>query len=316
MTVVYVPGISNAGRSLVWVDRHGNEEPLAAEPRTYFFPRISPDGTRVALQVEDQENDVWIWDFVREAPIRLTFETGPDSYPAWTPDGTRVIFNSVRDGTPSKVFWKGSDGTGPVERLAEGQGALQPNSVSPDGRWLVLSQDHPDEGANLHVLSLTGSGTLEPLITTPFDERNGEVSPDGKWLAYESNASGQQEIYVRPFPNVDESQWPVSIDGGMAPSWSSDGRELFYMSTTPAPGNSQRLMAVPVETSPVLTFGRPEALFEGTYYPSTSTNRGRTYGVSPDGQRFLMIRVNNAPSDQLVIVLNWHEELKRLVPVD
>ena len=225
-----------------------------------------------------------------------------------------MIFNSVRDGTPPKVFWKGSDGTAPAERLAEGQGALQPTSVSPDGRWLVLSQDHPDEGANLHVLSLTGSGTLEPLITTPFDERNGEVSPDGKWLAYESNASGQQEIYVRPFPNVDEGQWSVSADGGVAPSWWSDGRELFYMDP-PAPGNTQRLMTVPVETSPVVTFGRPEALFEGTYYPSTPTNRGRTYDVTPDGQRFLMIRLNSAPSDQLVIVLNWSEELLERVPV-
>ena len=214
-SLLYVPGgAAEAPRHLVWVDREGREEPLPAEPRAYTYPRISPDGTRVALDVRDQERDIWIWDVARETLTRLTFDAGPDFYPVWTPDGEQVVFSSPREGSPVKVFWKAADGTGAVERLAEGQGNLRPYAFSPDGQRLVLMENRPEQGWDLNVLSLTDERTLEPLVATPFEERNGELSPDGNWLAYQSNASGEMEVYVRPFPNVDEGQWLVSTDGG------------------------------------------------------------------------------------------------------
>ncbi len=161
----------------------------------------------------------------------------------------------------------------------------------------------------LGVLSLDGSS--EPLLATEFSERNGEISPDGRWLAYESNASGQYEIYVRPFPNVEDGQWPISSGGGTKPLWASDGRELFYM----APG--ARLMVVGVQTEPSFAPGNAEEVFAVRGYFVESA--GRTYDISRDGERFLMIKEGGSDetsSTEFILVQNWFEELKRLVPTD
>jgi serine/threonine-protein kinase len=141
---------------------------------------------------------------------------------------------------------------------------------------------------------------------------NGEISPDGRWLAYQSNESSQDEIYVRPFPSVADGRWPISTGGGSQPLWARNGRELFYRH-----GNS--LLSVPVETTTTFRAGTPTTLFEGAYLSPPVGLAGRTYDVSGDGQRFLMIKDApagdpNAPSASIVVVLNWTEELKRLVP--
>ena len=232
--------ILGGDRTLVWVDRDGREEALAAEPRAYRYPRISPDGGRVAFSVADQENDIWIWDFARETLTRLTFAPGWDSYPVWTTDGRQVAFTSDRDGT-FNLYWKAADGTGAVERLTESENRQLPYAFTPDGKQLVFSEID-EQGIDLGVFSLEGSS--EPLLATEFAERNAEISPDGRWLAYQSNASGQNEIYVRPFPNVEDGQWLISSGGGTRPLWAPDGRELFYL----APG--PRLMAVGIQTEP------------------------------------------------------------------
>ena len=155
------------------------------------------------------------------------------------------------------------------------------------------------------MLSLEGSP--EPLLATEFNERNGEISPDGRWLAYQSNVSGQSEIYVRPFPNVQNGQWLISSGGGTRPLWGPDGRELFYL----APG--ARLMAVGVESEPSFAPGIAEEVFGGYYVGAP----GRTYDISPDGKRFLMIKESgSASSTEFILVQNWFEELKRLVPTN
>ena len=309
-TLVYVSGGGAAAeRSLVWVDRNGREEPLAAPPRNYIYPRLSPDGTRVALDVRDQELDIWIWDLARETSTRLTFDAGQDQYPVWTPDSTRVLFSSTRDG-PSNVYWKAADGTGTVERLTESANSQWSYSLSPDGQSLVLREQQPGTAFDLRVVSLAGDRAVETLLATEFIELNGELSPNGRWIAYQSNQSGQQEVYVRPFPNVDDGQWQISTSGGTESLWASSGRELFYR-------RGAELMTVPVEAESSFTPGTPEVVFNGPY----RLGLGRAYDVSANGQRFLMITEGgdaegaSAPP-QIIVVQNWFEELRRLVPTD
>ena len=183
--LVYVSGGGLEGRTLVWVDRDGREEALAAEPRVYMYPRISPDGGRVALSVADQERDIWIWEFARETLTRFTFTPGLDLGAIWTPDGRQVAFASNRDGTLN-LYWKAADGTGAVERLNESENPQYPYAFTPDGKQLVFLETGAG-GQNLGVLSLEGSS--EPLLATEFNEWNAEISPDGGWLAYDSGMS-------------------------------------------------------------------------------------------------------------------------------
>jgi serine/threonine-protein kinase len=183
-----------------------------------------------------------------------------------------------------------------------------PKSISPDGKLLVFRESTVESGLDLRVLSLEGERSSRALLATEFDEANGEVSLDGRWLAYQSNESGQHEIYVRPFPNVNEGRWPISAGGGTRPLWGPDGRELFYL----AP--SGRLTVVPVQTDPSFTAGSAEVLLAEPYYAGAM---GRTYDISPDGRRFLMIKESaedtSAPMS-MTVVLNWFEELEARVP--
>ena len=259
--------------------------------------------------MRDQENDIWIWDFTRETLRRLTFSPELEVYPTWTPDGRRVAFMSDRDGQRN-LFWKAADGTGTVERLTESENVQLPYFFSTDGERLVYRDVHPQRGDDLGVLSLDGDGSLEPLLVTEFNELNAEISPDGRWLAYQSDASGQYEIYVRPFPNVDEGLRQISRGGGTRPLWARDGSELFYLDA------GSRLMAVSVRIEPSLDFSNSEVVFEESY-PEFPGADGRNYDVSLNGERFLMLRETEETGVQAIhVVLNWFDELKRLVPTN
>jgi len=363
-TLVYVlGGLAAVARTLVWVDRQGREEAIKAAPaRAYAYPRLSPDGTRVALDSRDLDSDIWMWDFARETLTRFTFDTAADRFPVWTPpDGRRIVFSSNRAG-PGSLFSQAADRPGVVERLTVSKADQFPTTISPDGTRVVfddngaldmmvitLDKERPStpstrsagsgstvSPATLGVSSVEGqalrTGTVEPstgsgrgpapgsgrgepkpLVQTPFNERNGEISPDGRWLAYESNESRQFEIYVRPFPDVDSGRWQVSTGGGTRPLWARNGQELFYLSPTRA------LMSVRVERGSTWTAGTPMKVFEGPYYADAAVY-GRTYDVSVDGRRFLMVKPvagpdQTAASPSLIVVQNWLEELKRLVPV-
>jgi serine/threonine protein kinase len=307
---------TSSGSPLVWVNRQGKEEPLAAAPNSYDF-RISPDGTRVALTVDSgTKSDIWIYDLARETTTRLTFNEG--HHPLWTHDGKRIIYSLDPDGTHGGIYWKASDGTGDVRKIdLATDRILIPFSMSKDGKTFVLEELvlHPIQ-TDIGMMSMNGDPTRKPLLQGKYDEYYPKISPDGRWLAYASNESGKSEVYVRPFPEVESGgRWQVSTNGGDSPLWSPDNRELFYRS-----GDS--FMAVEVETAPVFKPGKPKLLFKGNYYSESIPTEFTMWDISPDGKRFLMIKppasTGAAPTAatprKINIVLNWFEELKQRVP--
>ncbi len=324
-TLAYVMGtVEGTSRTLVWVDRQGRETPIPTPPRPYLLPALSPDGTRVAVFANDRERDLWLWDLGRTTLTRLTSTPGVDVVQVWTPDSRRLIFTSERAGVRN-LFWQAADGAGAVERLTESPHTQYPTGVSPDGRRLIFTDESPTTANDLMAIELdatrpsTSSGRGEPveprrvtpLVQTSFSERNGTVSPDGHWLAYEANDSGQYEIYVRPFPDVNSGQWLVSTNGGTRPIWTRSGQELIYVSPTGA------LMGVRVARGPSWTATTPTLVVKEGYF--TNLNWwGRSYDISPDGQRFLMIKEGGADGTvaptSIIVVQHWVEELKRLVP--
>ena len=311
-TLVYVPGagVVVPAAALTWVDRGGREELVKAPLRAYYTVRVSPDGTRAATDIREQDNDIWIWDFRRQTLTRLTFESSIDAYPTWAADGQRVVFASGREQVVSP-FWQASDGTGTPQRLATPTTSLDQTSVSPDGKRMVLRSLTAGNGEDIVMLSMEGERRLEPLIHTPFRERNAEISPDGLWIAYQSDESGGFQVYVRPFPAVDGGRWQVSTTGGQKPFWNRNGRELFFIA------NDGSLMSVPVQPGAPFNFGNAVRLFDTSPY-NVLGQIGRTVDVSPDGKRFLMVKSvkQEEALSQINVVLNWFQELKQKVSVN
>ena len=309
--LVYVAGGSGPLlRSLVWVSRDGREEPIAAPSRPYQTPRISPDGTQVALDTRDQEEDIWILDLTRDDGLRqLTFNAGADYSGHWTPDGLRVVFASLREGEDVfNLFWKAADGTGIAERLAESDTHHFVNAVTDS---IVIARGFGTDATenDIVTVSLGEARATEVLIGTEFSEYSAALSPNGAWVAYQSDRSGRFEIYVQPFPDVEEGGLSlISPAGGQYPVWSPDGRELFYRDL------AGRMMAAPVQTEPTFGFRAPEALFDGPYLVGPIS--ARAYDIASDG-RFLMIKegADDAAPPQIVVALNWGQELLERVPL-
>ena len=229
-TLVYQPEAGRDSQTLVWVDREGNEELVGAPSGPYASVQLSSDGRRLVTEWNDPENlDVWIYDLERETNTRLTFDPSADVDPIWTPDDERVIFGSNRDGGPNNLYWKASNGTGDVQRLTTSPNTQEPSSFSPDGRILVFEENTNSPAQDVGSLSMDGEPTVEWLLDSPAREDKAAVSPDGRWMAYASDESGRFEVYVRPFPNVDEGRWSISAGGGRGPVWGPNGRELFYV---------------------------------------------------------------------------------------
>ena len=311
-TLAYVAGdaVAQPTRTLVWVDRKGSETPIMAPPRGYTQPRLSPDGTRVAVFAADQALDLWMFDLGRTTFTSVTSSQGVDFFPVWTPNGQRLIFSSQRTG-PGNLFWQTADRAGAAERLTESPNIQRPTAVSPDGGLLIFTETVATTGEDVMQLTLDGAHSVTPLVQTAFTERNGVISPDGRWLAYESNDSSQFEIFVVPFPEVSGGRWPVSTAGGTRPLWARSGQELFYVSPTGA------VMRVGVERGPSWVATKPTLVVREGYF-TIPPNPGRTYDISADGQRFLMIKEAGAGGAaapaSLIVVQHWVEELKRLVP--
>jgi serine/threonine-protein kinase len=321
-SLVYLSGGVQAAQSrLVWVSRNGVEQPLAAPAHAYRFPRLSPDARRVAVTIEESESQIWLYDLARETLTRLTFQGNLNLVGAWTPDGKRIVFQSNKEGL-GNLFWQLSDGSGGLERLNTSEYPQAANSWSPDEQLLAFIEANPNTGFDIWVLRMgdpslgsgrapsAGSGQVrkaQPFLRTPFNESAPRFSPDGRWLAYSSDESGRFEIYVQPYPGPG-GKWQISTGGGTEPVWNPNGRELFYRS-------GDKMMAVDIATQPGFTAGKPRMLFEGKYQPTPVTFPN--YDVSPDGERFLMLKRSESAGmalTQINVVLNWFEELKRRVP--
>ncbi len=306
-TLVYLAGgIVGREAELAWVGRNSDEQLLPAAPHTYQFPRLSPDGRRVAVSMVDQESQVWIYDVPRDTVARLTFGGNSNSSLAWSPDGRRIAFRSNREG-PDNLFWQASDGSGTVERLTTSDHLHAPSSFSPDGQLLAFMEQNPETGRDVWVLNLADR-KAQPFLATSYEETAPKFSPDGKWLAYSSDESGRREIFVQPYPGPGGKR-QISNDGGQEPVWNPKGSELFYR-------NGKTIMAVDIDTETGFSAGNPRMLFEGPYLPTAASFP--FYDVSPDGQRFLMLKpveTEAAAPTEINIVLNWFEELKQKAPV-
>ena len=305
-TLVYVPNQPDVQR-LVWVDRKGTESQILQEDVSFATPRISPDGKQVALAMtkSSETQNIWIYDLEIESLRRLTFEGG--SLETWSPDGKWIIFQGRDSEGLLAISRQLADGSGPIEHLTvPGAGAMIPNSLTPDGRVLAFAERSTD----ISMLPMEGDREPQPFIASRYVECCSRFSPDGNWIAYVSDELGLNHVYVSPYPNPN-AKWLVSGEkGGAEPMWSPDGNELFYRS-----GN--RMMVISVQTEPTFRPGRPEVLFEGSYVTSRLGRPGMSYyDISPDGQRFLMIKAIEGSTGQINVVQNWTEELKRLVPTN
>jgi len=271
-------------RTLVWVDRAGNEQPLGAPARLFQNPRISPDGRRLAVSVGEQGAEhIWLCDLPACGNLtQFTKQGTTNDIPVWTPDGRRVGFYSNMQGGQS-AFWQMADGSGTAERLTPpiGPANQQIRSWSPNGQFAAMYHATPATAGDIWLLRMNDRVEF-PFLVTPAIEGAPRYSPDSNWLAYMSTQSGRPEIYVQELPGARRVR-QVSTDGGIQPIWNPKGGELFYR-------NGNRMMAVPITTGQNFSVGQPQVLFQRQYFtaPVQQTNPG--YDVSLDGQRFLMIK--------------------------
>ena len=310
-TLAYLSGDrSGAERGLVWVDRTGAASAVTHDRDSWANPRVAADGRRVVVtagpeggQGPEGSQDIWVLDTERGTRLRLTVDEDRDRIPVWSPDGTRVLFQSDRGGYGA-LYVKRADGRGEAEVLLDDVFG-RPTDWSPDGETMLIS----DGSWNIFTLPADGQGQPTEWLATPFREHGAMFSPDGRWIVYASDESGLDEIYASAYPERGE-RYIISTTGGAEPIWSPAGDEIFYR-------DGDRVMAVAVETEPAFVPGQPEVQFEGRQYQMKPAHSGsRNYDVTPDGQRFLMIeRQQTGERIPIHVTLNWFEELKRLVPV-
>ena len=321
-TLVYMSGTngSSTERTLVWVNKSGNEEALAAPPNAYANISISPDDSKIALSIEsNDETDIWIWDPSFENLRRLTFD-GNSSYPLWTSDGKHIVFSRQTQGI-GYLCRTAADGMGEIDQLLSlKNGALYPWSYSRDGKTLLLCEYAfaGIQDMDISALSMKGDQEKRLLLNDKYWESQTKIAPNGQWMAYVSDDEGQGNVYVRPYPEIAKGKRQISMSGGHSPIWSPEGKQLFYR-------HGDEVISVPVGTGPDFSYGNPKILFRGMYL---SVGYGiyeiTPWDISPDGNRFLMIKPPQATDGEsaaetprkINIVLNWFEELKERVPTD
>jgi len=301
-TIIYRVGGTGGLRQFVWFDRAGNDKGRVGglDPSDPHSPMLSPDGRRLAMERTINRNtDVWVLDVERAFYSRFTFDAAADLSPLWSPDGSRIVFISNRTG-PFDLYEKSVDGDASERLLLATPQNKSGMDWSSDGRFLLYRSPAPTTGFDLWALPMTGD-VRKPfaVVQTNFDERDGQFSPDGHWIAYQTNESGHTEIVIQPFPGPG-GKHQISTGGGTQVRWRPDGRELFYVSA------DGRLMSVPIRLSPdgkSADPGAPVPLFVARNAVAPGLYR-QSYSVSPDGQRFLMLTVEQTASP-IAVILNW-----------
>jgi Tol biopolymer transport system component len=310
--LVYATGAAiAANRQLLWVDRSGKRSDPVGPSLNSTALKLSPDGTRAALQeiVNPAFADIWIHDLGRNLKSRLTTDAAADQNPIWSRDGSHVIFNSTRDGIAG-LYEKPSNGATPERLLLKAEPGMLMASQdwSRDGQWVLFTKAKAETGLvrDVWVLPLTGDQKPSPYLATPFDETHPTLSPNGRWLAFASNESGTYQIIVRPFPDPLAGKVQISTDGGIRPRWRDDGKELFYQDSR------GRIVATAVTANERFEVGPSTPLFQ-TPLAFASPAPGLPYDVAPDGRRFLIslpLADSNPNSSPLTVVLNWTSALE------
>ncbi len=318
-TVVYLAGtgISTGGAvesSLLWLDRAGKMAPLRKENARYNDIRFSPDGRSLAtLTVEGRASDLWVFQWERGAMSRMTHNGLATNRVAWSPDGRRIAYAAFQPGSPwGNIYWRAADGTSEGQRLTESTQLEGLGSWHPSGNWLAFTR-----GGTIMILPLQADpapggklGTPYTFVPNPnnFVFTNPTFSPDGRWLAYQSNETGANEIYVRPFPGPG-GKWQISTQSGTFPAWSPTGKEMLYL--TPAPDS--KIMVVSYTVS-------GDAFQAATPRPwSESQPTGiMRFDPHPDGKRMAILQLPRLTGEltrnSLVLVENFFDELRRLAP--
>ena len=309
-TLVYLEGAAEADRwRLAWKDREGNRLGEIGEPHDVpiAYPGLSPNGSRVVVQ---SNWDLWIHEVTRPIKTRLTDFPDLEIYPSWSPEGDRIIFSSGKGarGNPRDLYITKADGSGePVLFFESPEFRSYVTDWSRDGNTILIwRQDLNVTKSEIWYLKRKADGGWEevPLLQTEYTEQLAKLSPDGRFIAYDSNQSGQQEVYIRSFPDGTGLR-RVSPNGGTQVRWRKDGKELFYVE-----GDS--LMAVPISTNPTLTIGTPERLFsDESLRFAQGTNNWLNYDVTPDGQKFIVREPDLGDSNvRIRVVQNWYEEFR------
>ncbi len=301
--LVYAPAGAEMGTQLVWVDREGKVASVLDEQwRVFYAPRISPDGKQVAVQINDGgDTDIWIHE---SGTLRLLTTDGVSANPIWAPDGSGVAFNSG-SAVPFSIRWTTGDGTSEVKTLLPSEYPIFPAAWSPEGNQLVFQEDSPNP--NLFVADVGDGGSRTAFLETDFSEHSATLSHSGKWLAYVSDRSGSYEVYVRPLPGPG-AEHVVSRGRGSEPVWSPDDTELFYRS-------GPFLRVASLQTKPFQVLSQEVVFTDQRFWRGPHHTH---YDIHPDGQRFLMMNMQGSEGTRpkINVVLNWFEELKRLVPTD
>ena len=294
-TLVYVAAEDDV-RVPVWRDRKGVESVISADARAYRYPRLSNDGERLVLTTGGRAQDIWLWDFAKPGlrPLMRNVRSGGSA--VWTPDDKAIFFPFALGNRPT-LQRLNADGSGRPIRVMEGsRPPLTPHSVLPDSSGLIIR-----DGDDIALLNLAEDGERVTLVPKAL---NPALSPNGRWLAYESTKSGTREVYVQPFPTLTDGEWQISRGFGSAPVWSRDGREIYYVSRN-------QMTAVAIDDRAGFSANPPHDLFDASAYPAFGLSRH--FDVALDG-RFLMLKRIDRSEPLVRFVLNWHEELKRLVP--
>jgi predicted Ser/Thr protein kinase len=310
--LAYIPGKAEGGaRTLVWVDRSGRAEKVALPPRSYLHPRISPDGLKVAVEIEGSHHDIHVYDVMSGVLSNITTD-GVSHWPVWSPDGRDVGYRSGPMGR-FQLWQVRADRSRAPEAVPAAGVSQSASSYSPDGQTIAYTAAAPGVPPKVTVVALQGDRTPRPLDNSRYAQGSPKFSPDGHWLAYCSNESGKPQVYVQAFPGPG-AKIQVSSDGGTDPVWKRTGGELFFR-------NGDSMMRVPISASPAFANGRPRELWKGHYSHGMSSSCGpagptsSNYDVTADGERFLMIKdedQDSATSRRAIVVLGWADELIRL----